>query len=248
MPNNEIWHAIAVALDRAREQVDEWQLLSYILSSDGIWLDQHGRDRGQLRQASETDAVYAERIRFPADAVTLPFLLTQVEAIVAAAGVVGAVGMFALRPNRAWLGAYQSLTGTGDTFTKSGTTMTLTDAATTFGGWEIGKRVTIAGATSGANNGTFTITALGSDSHSMSYTNAAGVAEAYAGTWTLESNRNTRQRAYVSRGYRCGPQEAILVTILPYGTTEATRLAVEDMLRVKAAAGVRHLVERRLNP
>lgn len=245
----EIWGAIVMALDRVRAQAEEWWELSYILGADSIWLNQHGKDRGLYRQSTESDAIFAERIRFPQDALTIPFLFSQVQAILAAAGVVGTPGMFPLRPNRAFLGAYDSLEGTGDSFAKSGNVITLTDAATTFQGWEVGKPVTISGATSGGNNGTFTITSLDTTSHKLIYTNASGVAEAFGGTWKIHSNRDGRQRAYVNRGYRCGNRTpAYLVTILPYGTTEATRLAVLDMLQNKAAAGVVHLVERRLNP
>lgn len=245
----EIWAAIAVVMDRVRAQVDEWAALSYILQADSIWLDQHGRDRGLYRQEGESDAVFAERIRFPADALTEPFLRAQIQAILDAAGVVGAFGIFPLRPNRGFLGVYTPLTGTGDSFTKSGTTVTLTDAATTFQGWEINKPVTIAGSTTTGNNGTFTITALGSSNHTLSYTNASGVAEAFPGTWKIHANRDGRQRTYIKRGYRLGPAKPpILVVILPFGTNEATRLAVVDMIRTKGAAGVVPLVERRVNP
>ncbi|MBL9016279.1 MAG: VWA domain-containing protein [Myxococcales bacterium] len=78
-----------------------------------------------------------------------------------------------------------STTGTGDSFQKSGTTMTLTDAAGTFQGGHVGRTITIYGSTSAGNNGTFTITQLIGSSQ-IRYTNAAGVAEAFPGTYIID--------------------------------------------------------------
>ena len=74
--------------------------------------------------------------------------------------------------------------GTGDTIGGAAPAMTLTDAAGGFAPWMVGKTITIAGATTGANNGPFTITSYVSPTQ-IGYTNAGGVAEPFPGTWSV---------------------------------------------------------------
>jgi len=74
--------------------------------------------------------------------------------------------------------------GTGDTIGGTAPTMTLTDAAALFTPDMVGKSITITGATTPANNGTFPIVGYTS-STVISYTNASGVAEAFAGDWSV---------------------------------------------------------------
>ena len=63
---------------------------------------------------------------------------------------------------------------------------TLQVVGTVFASDLVARSITIALATNGVNNGTFPVTAVGSDGRSISYTNAAGVVEAaFAGTWEL---------------------------------------------------------------
>lgn len=75
-------------------------------------------------------------------------------------------------------------TGTGDDFTKTGNDVTLTDAGGAFVAADIGRMITIAGATTAANNGTFAITAQPTAT-SVTFVNAAGVAEAYPGAYSV---------------------------------------------------------------
>lgn len=75
------------------------------------------------------------------------------------------------------------VTGTGDSFAKTGSTIVMTDAATTFSQSNCGQFITIAGATTAGNNGTFAITAY--SGNTVTWTNASGATEAYAGTWSL---------------------------------------------------------------
>jgi hypothetical protein len=78
-------------------------------------------------------------------------------------------------------------TGTGDDFpTKVGTTMTLTDAAGLFTPSMVGQTIAIAGSTTPANNNgaAFPITGYLSPTQ-ITYINAAGVVEAFPGTWTV---------------------------------------------------------------
>ncbi|MGE0548340.1 MAG: MopE-related protein [Kofleriaceae bacterium] len=88
---------------------------------------------------------------------------------------------------RYWEGlqASDGVSGTGDSFAKAGNVITLTDSAGLFQTAHIGRRVTIAGATSAGNNGSFIIASRPSSTQ-ITYTNAAGVAQAYTGTWTVD--------------------------------------------------------------
>lgn len=74
--------------------------------------------------------------------------------------------------------------GTGDSFTFAVNVVTLTDAGGGFGAEFIGKTITITGATSPANNGSWLITGVPGATQ-LQWMNPAGVAEAYAGAWTV---------------------------------------------------------------
>jgi hypothetical protein len=74
------------------------------------------------------------------------------------------------------------LNGTGDTIGGVAPVMTLTDAAALFSPALVGLNVTITGATTPANNGTFLITNYISV-NTIEYANPAGVAEAFPGAW-----------------------------------------------------------------
>lgn len=79
--------------------------------------------------------------------------------------------------------------GTGDSFAFVAPYVTLTDSAGGFvaGGVKTGMSITIAGATTPANNGTFLITAVSATT--VTFFNQAGVAEAYAGGWNVTFDR-----------------------------------------------------------
>ncbi|MBA3460307.1 MAG: VWA domain-containing protein [Deltaproteobacteria bacterium] len=79
-----------------------------------------------------------------------------------------------------------SANGTGDTLTKVANTMTLTDSAGLFNAGQVGRTITIYGATTAANNGLFVVTAV-LTAQQLRYTNAAGVAEAFTtGSWIVD--------------------------------------------------------------
>lgn len=105
--------AFAVILDRAREQVDEYVINSYIVDAVGIWLDAHALDRGTSRQGSEDDLTLSARLRNFEDIVTRPALLRIAQALCEAAGIVmppGYPAMVELRRERAF---FQTATGDG---------------------------------------------------------------------------------------------------------------------------------------
>ena len=77
-----------------------------------------------------------------------------------------------------------SPTGTGDTIGGSAPNMTLVDAGATFSAGQVGQSITISGATTPANNGTFLITGFTSATQ-ITFQNLSGVAESFSGTWTI---------------------------------------------------------------
>jgi len=82
------------------------------------------------------------------------------------------------------LQAQQALSsGVGDALAVAGVNVTLTDAAGAFVANNVGQFITINGATTPANNGSFLVTAR--TATTITFTNAAGVAEAYTGTYSL---------------------------------------------------------------
>jgi hypothetical protein len=63
--------------------------------------------------------------------------------------------------------------------------MTLAVVDGAFSAADVGRSITLKNATTPANNGTFPITAVADATH-LTYTNAAGVAEAYVGRWNID--------------------------------------------------------------
>lgn len=74
--------------------------------------------------------------------------------------------------------------GTGDSFSKTGSTITLTDAGAAWVVSDVGKTIKISGATTSGNNGLFVITSRISGTQ-ITYENASGATEAFAGTWAI---------------------------------------------------------------
>jgi hypothetical protein len=253
-------------------QIDYWfgqTLIKNALGATGTtpdWLNQHARDRGTSRQNGETDVALRARLRAVSDAITRQALLSAANAILAASSIAGSAAMIELPRDAAHCGAFSSDTGTGGTFATNGVspgfqfTPTVPFAAPPYRDPSVVRLVqsysiTIAGAASGANNGTFTITGL--NVNAAKYNNGAGVAGADAGvTWTINkldrrgNALNGHGKSFASRGFRCthvGRPTTFLI-ILPYGSTTGTIASVRAMLSQKKAAGILAIVERRLNP
>ena len=247
----EVWASTVKSLVNVQRNGEDWIRATFILTAQTAWLNQHARDRGTFRQEDETKEALRERLRTYEDAVTNPFLLSLVQAILDADGVAGTAYLLELRRDKAH---FQVLTPNGGTgaaggsFTKNGDVMTL-DTGTSLNGYERGRLVTIALSTSAGNNGVFPVTDVVGNT-SLSYTNASGVAEAMAvgTTWQIAANELNRRAAYLGRGYRMASNRSAFIFILPYGTTAATALAVREALRQKKAAGIWYVVERRTSP
>jgi hypothetical protein len=133
-------------------------------------------------------------------AVIGPAALTSIQSGVALFGVqygtIMNVRVDGLVPTQRYIGGTVALSGTtnsttglGASFAKSGNIVTLTKSTgtsfLTITSPEVS--ITIAGATSPGNNGTFPILSAPTAT-TLTYLNAAGVAEAYAGTWTIKRN------------------------------------------------------------
>lgn len=76
--------------------------------------------------------------------------------------------------------------GYGDSLSKSGSTVTLTDAAGSFVAGDNGKTIRIEEAFTSGNNGEFTITYISATQ--LSWTNASGATESFTGKWFINRN------------------------------------------------------------
>lgn len=266
---NEHMAACAKVFGAARKQVAHWlQRETRLLLADGPtadepdWMGQHAADRGTRRQAGESTAALGYRLRNVPDAVIRPALLEAAQAIMAANGDPGAPVMIELPRDKAYVGSYASLTGTGGSFAFLGGTAMAFTPTVPFGVLphnpvfpSMPRDVVFSGAASAGNNGTFETTGVVGDA--AEYANATGAAGADASvSWTLRK-RGVKHpavvldgwnRSYASRGYRAGSRLPTIIVILPYGTKDATVLGVREMLRQRRAAGVNYVVERREIP
>lgn len=77
------------------------------------------------------------------------------------------------------------LDGTGDSFAFASPTVTLTDAAGLFTADMVGRQITIVGATTSGNDGTFTIASYIGPTQ-ITWSNLSGAAEAFTGNWFVE--------------------------------------------------------------
>lgn len=255
--------AFAEIFQRVEDQTLFWKALSFIKTAVGPvtgqpdWLNQHAVDRGTGRQSGESDQALQDRLRSFSDALSIAVLLAAAQQIVDAAGVVGTVTMLELRPNRAFFTDLQPQQGAGGTFSGTPPDMVWSPILIPY---QIEQKydgtdhyaLTISGANSPGNDGTFVVDSLVGDG--IAYQNASGVAEVDAADWELnrvDADGNileTFRQSYFSRGHRIGTQRASLVVMLPYGCTPAISAAVAEALRLKKGAGVQVLVECRANP
>lgn len=266
---------MAKMVGAAKAQATYWFDRALITGADGPaaglpdWLQQHAIDRGTRRQEGEGDPELQSRLRTFPDALTRATLLAVTDAILDAAGIVAAPFMLELRRDRGYLVNNQPQidASSGGEFFDNGNPVF---AFLPFGGWRdnappfrgpgieppITYTITMFGCADAGNDGTFPIIAL--DGDKAVFVNAAGVAGADPGmVWRIDrfdrdGNSLTvgtgKMDAYLDRGHRCGASWPSIVIILPFGTTAAVALSVEEAIRQRKAAGVRVIVERRLIP
>jgi hypothetical protein len=266
--DEEVMGAYVKMFDAAREGIANLFNQTYILNATGAdakFLDMHAWERVGSRFEDETDIALRNRIRTVRDTVTRPAILTAAQAIIDDEGISGTVYMVELRRWRAYFNDWLANTGTGGTFVAgSGSEYKFTPTVAfarppyvDISWFPHNWKLVISGAASSGNNGTFPVTSL--DANAAVYTNASGVAEADATvSWSIrdydvdDNLRDGFKAAYFSRGYRLSKSNAPMafILIIPYGagatkSTEATRVAVEEMVRQRKGAGYKVIVERR---
>jgi hypothetical protein len=94
------------------------------------------------------------------------------------------VATLASGPTSITLANVNAVQGVGDSFTAALGIVTLTDAAGLFTVDMVGKVIAVAGATTPENNGQFTVASFIGPTQ-ITYANAVGVTQAYAGAWTV---------------------------------------------------------------
>lgn len=248
--NQEVWVAVVKALVRVQRQGEDWVRATSILTATDVWLSQHARDRGSFRQSIETDLALRERLRTYEDAVTVPALLAVAQSVLTAEGIGGQPFLLELKKDKGFFLVEHPIGGTGGAIVATGTTCTINTGVQLSGYEKQQQLLTIAGATTPANNGTFAITDIIGD-QTIQYTNATpGVTEALGvGTWQVRTNYNNRRNTYMGRGYRMSVvRPSSFIVILPFGSTAGTVQALIEAYRLKKAAGFGAIVERRQNP
>lgn len=109
--SQEILQAYAVIIDDARQVIQTWQQMSFLLQATGIWLDQHARDRGTFRQLNESDVALRDRLRNFADAVNVASVLAAANRALANQPITPPTGYPAiveLRRDRAFSGTWSA--------------------------------------------------------------------------------------------------------------------------------------------
>ena len=267
---NEFLSAIAKIFSLSRDVAERWlgEVVLIANASADVgepdWLDQHARDRGTYRQASESDAVLIDRIRNIPDAVTLPALLSAIQAMMTAGGFSGTPDIVELPRDRAHFGDYTEEGGSGVCVLTAGVAVDEIDFLPPDGKFlaapiratprTYGADLTL-GTGGGPNDGTFPVFGILGDAAQLSITGGSAETTAPDSVWGIrkkDADGNYTDgfaRAYLGRGYLMGacPPSRIIV-ILPYGTTENFASAVREMLRQKKAAGVAATVQWRQNP
>lgn len=97
--------------------------------------------------------------------------------------VITNIPMYWGRTNMTQWTPFAPVEGTNSAFSLSGTTITFTAGASVFTADMVGREITVAGATSPGNDGTFVITSFISGTQ-VTYENAGGATEAGAGTFS----------------------------------------------------------------
>ena len=234
------------------------------------WLDLLAGDYGTGRQYGETNAVLRERMRTVPAGVIRSEVLALAQAIVDAASVSGTVAMVEMPRDQAhaseWVadgatnGGVFSIVSGKMRFTPT-TPFAYPPCAVGLSGGIDDVEITFSGCASAGNDGTFSVEDI--DGEGVIYTNASGVAESDAtavwGTERIEVEGGAVDgfaMAFADRGYRVwyAPGQASMqslsgvIGIIPYGSTDAVRRSVQEMLRQRVAAGVVKLVEVRTTP
>ncbi|MCP3669251.1 MAG: hypothetical protein GY814_02215 [Gammaproteobacteria bacterium] len=210
-----------------------------------------------------------ERIRSFSNVLSYEALLDYIQGIVTASGLTGDVALLELKQNKTFSLVHSDQSGTGGQFTdlgdeEDGFAFEPTDGVTLSNMLNPTPKETylnVSTATSAANDGTFLVD--GAYESGPSYDNAAGVAETDPlATWRLFNKDLDGQDVTTfhdgffydpttaggdQAGYRMTDQEQVIIVILPFGCTQTLVYSVLDGLSLIKGAGIKVLVECRLN-
>ena len=219
------------------------------------FLQLHALGRGTHRQENETDTDLRSRLRTVPEVVTKGALIDAVNDLLAANALPETAAIVELRYDRAFFTTNLGGSGTGGEFTTSGGFFFFEPDSPATYILKAGEFLTISGAASAANDGTFEI--LGFVDDKLQMDNPSGVIGVDASvSWTTTRSNpfgvdiSGRKDAYFNRGFRMTHSglPPIIIVILPYGSTAEIANSVLELLRTKKGAGVGVIVERRLNP
>lgn len=89
-------YALAEMMAVAEGQAMSWARDTRLSTSQGIWTNQHARDRGLSRQGGEDDDTLIARLRTSPQAITEAALREAIAAVIAATGATGSAAVFYL--------------------------------------------------------------------------------------------------------------------------------------------------------
>lgn len=250
----------AKTIGAAKKQIGSWFGQSLVKNAEGIWLEEHAKDRGSGKQEGESTAALRDRLRNIPDAITVEAILNAVQGILDADGVAGTISMVELpRDGAFFIDQVQQNTGTGGTFSGPVSNVMTFTPTVRFSyppyrnapGRVKKHRIVLSGCADAGNNGTFDT--IGMSGNGVTYTNAAGVAGADAtAAWATQRIDHDDQviegwaRAFFSRGFRrASTRLAMFVVLLPYGTGPETERSILEAVRQIKVAGAIVRVERR---
>ena len=140
------------------------------------------------------------------------------------------------RDEPAYTGTWRVVeSGAGDSLMVSGDDVTLTDAGATFPDTQVGQSITIKGATTSGNNGTFQVTAVPDATHiTFTNTNATKQSETFNGTWRLGRNMQRvipgdPANSYLLIKLGRGDQDRRFGDIMPQSSSDTALLCEEKI-------------------
>jgi hypothetical protein len=256
-------------MDRVREYVDEMLASTFLEEADTRALNLHAKERGTTRRVDETNAALVERLRTPEDALTEDALLLRIRAIVVAAGVSSPqAALVNLRRDRAHAHATipnEAITVSTGTFScedENNPPAVVTVTGGTYTAAALHAMIDpqlpadwVLNVKRGRLEFLYPLSVFSIAWNSLTLRNELGFT-ADAVDWNPPQPYTGNQvwrpimRLFASRGYRVTnanrPQG--YVVILPYGTSSATRLSVEEYLRLYGPGGYVFYTEVRANP
>lgn len=264
----EAYAASSAMAEMVGQTIEEWlSTQSRISTATGMWLDDFGVARSMPRGSGESDALYRARLLGATSGVTATDFITDVQAMLTAAGVMSPAYVVELPAQCAYMSTNPSWSGVGGTFaTGFGGVLQFAPTVAFPGNPFVPpgtldcireRKLVISGAANASNNGTFTVTAV-TASNAARFVNPSAVVgldaglswrvDAYDAFGVLLSPGAGAPSAYLGRGYRLASALPMFVVMLPYGTPDGLFSSVVQLAASRKGAGIRALVERRETP